>query len=101
MGDSSLKFLFTGSVYLHASGRLAKPQNQLPHIALPAFAFVLTFMGDSSLEIFIYWVGVFARFWAVGETSKLAAPHCAAGFRVRLNLHWRAPFVWNFFASFK
>ena len=28
---------------------------------------------------------------------ELAAPHCAAGFRVRLNFHGRSPFAWNVF----
>jgi hypothetical protein len=43
------------------------------------------------MKFFIYSVSLFTRFWTVPETLELAAPHCAAGFRVRLNLHWEAP----------
>jgi hypothetical protein len=51
------------------------------------------------MKFFIYSVSLFTRFWAVPETLELAAPHCAAGLRVRLYLHGRAPFVWISFVS--
>jgi hypothetical protein len=48
---------------------------------------VVPFLGFSLLVHFSQ------AFWAVWETSKLAAPQCVAGFRVRLDLHGRAPFL--------
>src|SRR3984885_13137809 len=52
-------------------------------------------MGDSFPGIFTYSTNLVSPFLGGSRNVELAAPQCAAGFRIRLNLHGR-PLSWEF-----